>query len=83
MNNYLIFDVNEPIMNEPIVEIGKSNADAARRYAAKKYPNKKIKASGCNFVQISAQECKIENGKTYRLGWKRTTWFKIENKDEN
>ncbi len=78
MNTYLIFDVNKPIMSEHIIEAGKSNADAARRYAAKQYPQRKLIASGCNFVQISAQECKVENGKPYRLGWKRTTWFKLD-----
>ena len=80
MNTYLIFDVNRPIMEEMPVILAKSNADAARKYVADRYPNKRAVSSGCNFVQISAQECKVENGRPYRLGWKRTTWFKVEDK---
>ena len=67
-------------MEEMPVILAKSNADAARKYISEKYPNKKAVASGCNFVQISAQECKVENGNVYRLGCKRHTWFKIEDK---
>ncbi len=77
MKNYLIFDVNKPIMSDNITQQGNSNADAVRKYAKTAYPNKKIKCSACNFVQLSAQECRIEDGKIYRLGWKRTTWFKL------
>ncbi len=77
MKTYLIFDVNKPIMSDNITIQGSSNADAARRYVKEQYPDKQIKCSACNFVQLSAQECRIEEGKIYRLGWKRTTWFKF------
>lgn len=77
METFLIFDVNKPIMSDHIIEVGKSNADAARKYAAKQYPNAKLKASGSNYVQISAQQYKVENGKPSILGWKRQTWFEL------
>lgn len=77
MPTYLIFDVNQPIMSDyPIIE-GKSNSDAIKKYCKEKYPNKSPKASGSNFVQLSAQECRVENGKPYILGWKRKTWFEL------
>jgi hypothetical protein len=56
---------------------GKSNADAAKRYAKNQYPDRKLKSSGSNFVQISAQECVLENGKPFVKGWKRQTWFEL------
>jgi hypothetical protein len=77
MATYLIFDVNQPLMSDyPIIE-GKSNSDAIKKYCAKEYPNRKPKASGSNFVQLSAQECIIENDKPRLLGWKRKTWFEL------
>lgn len=77
MKQFMIFDVNNPLMSDYPVITGKSNSDAVRKYCSNIYPNKKPKCSGSNDVQISAQECKIEDGKIYRLGWKRQTWFEL------
>ena len=77
MNTYLIFDVNKPLMSSREIQEGKSNADAARKYAKKHYPNAKLRASGSNFVEIAAQECVIEGGKPLVKAWKRKTWFEL------
>lgn len=77
MSTYAIFDVNKPIMSDyPVIE-GKTNSDAVKKYCKEHYPNKKPKYSGSNFVQLSAQECVIENGKLMMLGWKRKIWYEL------
>lgn len=60
MKQYLIFDVNSPLMQEHKIVNGKSNADVIKTYCKTAYPTKKPKASGSNYVQLSAQECRIE-----------------------
>lgn len=77
MKQFMIFDINAPLMSDYPVIYGKSNSDAVKKYCAEHYPDKKPKCSGSNNVQISAQECRTENGRIYKLGWKRQTWFEL------
>ena len=77
MKTFLIFDVNKPLMSDYPIVNGGTGAEAIKKYCKEHYPNSKPKCSGSNFVQLSIQECVIENGKPMILGWKRKSWYEL------
>ena len=77
MDKYLIFDVNCSLCSPHVTVEAKSNSDAAKRYCLFKYPLKEPKRSGSKFVEISAQLCKIIDGKPFIVKGKRKTWFEL------
>lgn len=78
MKKFLIFDINAGLMAAYPEILAKSGSDAVKKYCKEHYPNKKAKASGSNFVQISVQEGFIDaNGKAWFMGGKRKTWYEL------
>jgi len=75
---YQIYDAKNTCLLEdyPIVE-AKRPIEAAQKYLANKNENVFLKRSGDNDVRIGVFSCVFENGKYYRLAYKRQMWFKV------
>lgn len=73
---YQIYDArnNRLLEDYPVVEASRP-IEAVRKYLAQKGESFFLKISKDNDVQFGVFPCCFENGKIYRLAYKRQTWF--------
>lgn len=76
MKNFVIFDVNRPILEADAIRTAKTPIDAAKAYLKENNINGRPKRSASNCVTISVREFVIRDGVKYYTR-KPTQWYEI------
>ena len=78
MNNYVIFDVNRPILEADAIRMAKTPIDAAKAYMKENGIAGTPKRSASNYVTLSVREFVTRDGVKY-YSHKPTQWYEIKN----
>jgi len=78
MKQFVIFDVNKPLMDMNKIVSAISPINAVKSYLKDEGINKIPKRSGSNYVQISAKEIIERDGQKYYTH-KPVQWYELKN----
>lgn len=76
MKNFVIFDVNRPIMADNVLTVAKTPIEAVKKYMKENQIEGTPKRSGSNHVRLSCKEYIVRDGVRY-YSHKPTQWYEV------